>query len=159
VITGKNITATVASGISSLTVKAAVSEKASWKLYFDKACTKEVKGNKLKLKTGVNTSYIKVTAEDKTTKIYKVTITRDKKITKKAEEQYKSHIRLGLIGSGEYAKKVAKIFEQEYDSANVMLQEKGKYYLVTMDFKDKAAAKKACEDMISRQYIVNYYFE
>ncbi len=247
VIKGKNITATVASGISSLTVKAVASEKASWKLYSDKACTKEVKGNKLKLKTGVNTSYIKVTAEDKTTKLYKVTITRGKsssavitkviapvkavikdntitaavtadktsltvnaqvsskaswklyldkackkeivnrkldlkegtntaylkvtaengktskvytlKITKKAADQYKSHIRLGLIGSEEYAKKVAQIFEQEYSTANVKLQKEGKFYLVTMDFKDKAAAKKACEDMISRQYIVNYYFE
>lgn len=159
VIKGKNITATVASGISSLTVKAVASEKASWMLYLDKACTKEVKGNKLKLKTGLNTSYIKVTAEDKSTKIYKMTITRDKKIIKKSAEQYKSHIRLGLIGNEEYAKKVAKIFEQEYSTANVMLKKDGKFYLVTIDFKDKVAAKKACEDMISRQYIVNYYFE
>ncbi len=245
VIKGSNITATVANEISSITVKVKVSDKAAWKLYFDKDLKKEAVNGKLKLTTGVNTSYIKVTAQDKSTKLYKLTITRNKssiseitkvminentvikgstitatvdnektsltvkaqvsnnasyklysdkslkkeisnhklnltegintvylkvtaengkstkvytiKITRKAQD-YKSDIRLGLIGSEKYANIVARIFKQEYDTANVKVTSKGKYYLITMSFKDKAAAKKACKDMIRRQYIVNYYF-
>ncbi|ROR25857.1 cadherin-like protein [Mobilisporobacter senegalensis] len=146
------VTASVLNGVSSITVKAAVSSKATWKLYSDKACKKVVSNNKLKLKVGANTAYLKVTAENGKTKAYTL------KITRKAAE-YETHIKLGVIGKKSYAETVAKIFKQEYDSANVKVQKKGKYYLVTMDFNNKTAAKIACEDMIRRKYIVNYYFE
>lgn len=152
VIQGNKITASVSNGVSSITVKAAVSSKATWKLYSDKACKKVISKSKLKLKVGANTVYLKVTAENGKTKVYTL------KITRKAAE-YETHIKLGVIGKKSYAETVAKIFKQEYDSANVKVQKKGKYYLVTMDFNNKTAAKIACDDMIRRKYIVNYYFE
>ncbi|MDF2845472.1 MAG: Immunoglobulin I-set domain protein [Herbinix sp.] len=152
VIKGSTITATVANEKTSLIVKAQVSNNASYKLYSDKSLKKEISNHKLNLKVGINTIYLKVTAEnEKTTKVYTL------KITRKGQE-YKSNINLGLIGSEKYANIVARIFKQEYDTANVKVTSKGKYYLVTMSFKDRAAAKKACKDMIRRQYIVNYYF-
>jgi hypothetical protein len=77
VIKGSKITATVDNATKNLTVKVTVSDKASWKLYSDKACSKELKNQKLTLKAGANTVYLKTTAEDgKTSKIYTVTITR-----------------------------------------------------------------------------------
>ena len=66
---------------------------------------------------------------------------------------------LGLIGSESYAKQVAKIFAEEYDCKNVTVTPEGKYYRVSLDFIDKAAATKACKDMITRKYIINYYFD
>lgn len=246
VIKGSSITASVSNEISSLTVKAAVSKNAAWKLYTDKTLKKEAANGKLVLKTGVNTSYIKVTAQNKTTKVYKLSITRNKsakavitkvlipekatikgdtitatvakektsltinskvsskatlklysdkalkkelsnskvnlkegantvylkvtaengtsskvytlKITRKGQV-YKSHVSLGLIGSKDYANNVAKIFEQDYKGTNVVVEKKGEYYLVSIDFKDETAAKTACEDMIRRGYIINYYFK
>ena len=246
VIKGSSITASVSNEISSLTVKAAVSKNAAWKLYTDKALKKEAAKGKLVLKTGVNTSYIKVTAQNKTTKVYKLSITRNKsakavitkvlipekaaikgntitaavaketafltinakvsskatlklysdkalkkelpnskvdlkegtntvylkvtaengtsskvytlKITRKVQV-YKSHANLGLIGSKDYANNVAEIFEQDYKGTNVVVEKKGEYYLVSIDFKDETAAKTACEDMIRRGYIINYYFK
>lgn len=153
VIKGNTITAAVADDKTSLTVNTQVSSKASIKLYSDKALKKEIVNRKLSLKEGVNTIYLKVTAENGTSsKVYTL------KITRKASE-YKSHISLGLIGSKDYADKVAEIFKKDYASANVTVKAKGKYYLVTMNFKDKAAAVKACEEMISREYIINYYFD
>ena len=77
-IKGTNITATVANTVSSITVKLTAGDKAVWNLYSDKAATKAVEGKKLILKTGINTAYIKVTAEDGTAKVYKLTITRSK---------------------------------------------------------------------------------
>jgi hypothetical protein len=149
---GTTITATVVNETASVTVKLKVSEKATWKLYSNKACTKEISGNRLSLKEGVNVAYVKVTAEDGTTsKIYTL------KITRKAAE-YKEHIMLGLIGSKAYAEKVAKIFAEEYDCKNVTVTKEGKYYRVAMDFRDKATAIKACEDMIDREYILHYHF-
>jgi hypothetical protein len=75
---GSNITATVSSKVSRINVKLTVSEKAVWELYSDKACTKVVENHRLKLKTGVNKVYIKVTAEDGTAKMYKLTVSRSK---------------------------------------------------------------------------------
>ncbi len=148
----KAVSATVEYKISAFTVKLNVSEGASWKLYSDKTCTKEIADKKLELKVGANTAYIKVTAEDgKSSKVYNVTITR------KAQEYHK-HLMLGLIGSKNYAERVAKIFAEDYDCKNVDITKEGNYYRVTMDFIDKAAAIAACEDMIGREYIVHYYF-
>lgn len=75
---GTKITSTVANKISSVTIKLKVSDKASWELYSDKACTKLLSNHTMKLKTGANKAYIKVTAENGTTKIYTITITRQK---------------------------------------------------------------------------------
>jgi uncharacterized protein (DUF2164 family) len=149
----KTITAAVANEITALTVKAKVSSKAIWKLYSDRKCTKELAKNRLKLGEGTNTAYIKVTAEDgKTSSIYTL------KITRKAV-QYDTHVKLGLIGSRTYAEQVAGIFARDYNAANVSVKPEGRYYRVTMDFVNRTAAKKACEDMIDRVYIIHYYFD
>lgn len=78
VIRGKNITTSVANKVRNITIKAEVSDKAVWELYANKACTKIIAKHKMKLKTGVNKAYIKVTAEDGMIKIYKIIITRHK---------------------------------------------------------------------------------
>lgn len=76
-IKGSKITSTVDNATKSLTVKVTVSDKASWKMYSDKECSKELKDRKLSLKAGTNTVYLKTTAEDgKTSRIYTIIITR-----------------------------------------------------------------------------------
>ena len=70
------ITATVPYKNTSLTIKVKVSPNAVWKLYSDKACTKAVTKNKLKLNVGTNKAYLLVTAEDGTTKKYTLSIIR-----------------------------------------------------------------------------------
>ena len=155
IIKDKTITAIVANEKASLVVKATVSDKAAWKLYSDKACTKELADHKLSLKEGSNTLYLKVIAEDqKTSKVYII------KITRKGADKvlYNAHIKLGLIGSKTYAERIAKVFEQDYDGTSITVKKEGKYYRVYVDFTDKAAATKACKDMANRNYIVNYYF-
>jgi uncharacterized repeat protein (TIGR02543 family) len=153
-IKGKTITATVEYETASLTVKASVSSKATWKLYSDKACTKVIAKNKINLKEGTNTVYLKVTAENGTdSNIYTLKIKR-----KAAPIKYEAHVKLGLIGSKDYAEKVAKLFKQDYAAANVVVAKEGKYYRITMDFTDRETAKKACNDMIKRKYITKYVF-
>jgi hypothetical protein len=152
-IKGAVITATVAYEKTSLTIKALVSSKAAIKVYSDKNLKKEISKGKLNLKVGVNTVYLKVIAENgKSVKVFTLKITRN-------GQEYNSRIRLGVIGSEAYAKHVAQIFEKDYDSANVEVRKSGKYYQVTMEFKDNTEAKKACKDMVRREYIINYYFD
>ncbi|MFA9464134.1 MAG: DUF5018 domain-containing protein, partial [Velocimicrobium sp.] len=75
-IRSKTITATVSNKTNKLILKLTVSKNASWKLYKDKTCKKEVSNHKLKLSVGTNTYYVKVIAEDGTNKIYKLIIKR-----------------------------------------------------------------------------------
>ncbi len=158
VINGTNITASVTSKVSSVTVKVKVSEKAIWKIYSDKARTKIVANNKMKLKTGVNKVYLKVAAENGAIKTYKLTITREKAPVVKNVVVYNAHIKLGLIGSKSYAEKVAQLMEQNYDGVKVEIKAEGNYYRIYADFTDKASGKKTCKDMINKKYIINYYF-
>ncbi len=68
---------TVKQPVSSVTFKLQVDEGAVWKLYSNRACTRELKGGKLALKVGTNQAYIKVTAENgEDTQIYTVIIDR-----------------------------------------------------------------------------------
>lgn len=73
---GKDIKATVSDKTAAVTVKLKVSDKADWQLYSDRSCSKKLDNNKIKLKTGINRAYIKVTAEDGTTKLYCIAITK-----------------------------------------------------------------------------------
>ena len=154
-IKGNNITAFVADERYVLAVKVTTSAKATWKLYSDKNCTKLVNNQQLQLKEGTNFAYLKVTAEDGiTSRVYQLKIT----FKTSPEIQYATHVKLGLIGDKAYAEKVAKIFEQDYECGNVIIKKQGKYYRIYLDFTDKATAKAACQDMITRNYIINYYY-
>jgi hypothetical protein len=62
-ISGTFIRATLPNKTTKVKLNITVSEGATWKLYSDKACTKEITNN-IKLKEGLNKVYIKVTAED-----------------------------------------------------------------------------------------------
>jgi len=79
VISGKKITATVDSSVKKVKLNLTVSKKASWKLYKDSACTKEIEKGYLTLSSGKNKIYVKVIAEDGTIAKYIMVITRVKK--------------------------------------------------------------------------------
>ncbi len=70
------IESVVSNQAESIALKLNVSEKATWKLYKDKACQHEISSKNLGLTVGSNQFYIKVVAEDKTSKIYKMKIKR-----------------------------------------------------------------------------------
>ncbi len=76
VISGTNITATVANSVSSQVINLSVSAKASWKLYLDASCTSEIADKTMGLSVGTNTVYVQVTAENGSIKVYTLTITR-----------------------------------------------------------------------------------
>ncbi len=69
------ITATADNSVTGLTVDVAVSTGASWKLYSDLGCTHEI-SRTMSLNLGLNTSYIKVTAQNGNALIYTLKITR-----------------------------------------------------------------------------------
>jgi hypothetical protein len=76
IISGNEITVTV-TGLKKLTISVAVSAKASWSLYKDARCLKAA-NEPITLKNGENIYYIKVTAEDNTTQVYRFTILKPK---------------------------------------------------------------------------------
>jgi hypothetical protein len=150
-----NITATVEKDTDTITLNVSTSKNATWKLYSDKNCSKELTNRRMKLKEGINTAYLKVTTEDiKLSNVYTIKITREKMPIVK----YNTYVKLGLIGSKTYTDKVAKIFERDYDCKNVIVKKEGRYYRVYIDFTSKTAANAACKDMKVRNYIINYYF-
>ena len=79
-ISGTNITAAVGNSIANVTVNVTVSPDATWALYSNAACTVPITGA-WTLAVGANTAYIKVTAENGTTKVYTLTVTRDAVVT------------------------------------------------------------------------------
>ncbi|OPJ63745.1 choice-of-anchor D domain-containing protein [Clostridium oryzae] len=83
-ISGTKLSAKVKYKTGKIKVEVSVSKKASWKLYKDAACTKEIANKKLNLSVGNNKAYIKVTAEDGvSSKIYSLVVNRKKKTDKK----------------------------------------------------------------------------
>lgn len=76
VIGTSTITASVANAVDSTKIAITTSANSTSKLYSDAACTTEIADGNMPLAVGVNTAYLKVTAQDGTTKIYTITITR-----------------------------------------------------------------------------------
>ncbi|TGE37386.1 6-bladed beta-propeller [Desulfosporosinus fructosivorans] len=79
-ISGAAITATVANGVTSQAIALSVSANASWKLYSDAACLNEIIDKTMVLSVGPNAAYVQVTAENGTTKVYTLTITRQEAV-------------------------------------------------------------------------------
>jgi len=75
-ISGNSITASVATGVTSQAIALTTSPAATWKLFSDAVCTNEITNQTMTLAIGDNTAYIQVTAEDGTTKVYTIVITR-----------------------------------------------------------------------------------
>lgn len=74
-----------------------------------------------------------------------------------ASYTYNTNMRLGAIKNKNYAYKVARIFEQEYDTENVKVTKRGNYYYVYADFQNVDVLQNSCNEMIKRKYIINYY--
>ncbi|MBO9610274.1 MAG: discoidin domain-containing protein, partial [Paenibacillaceae bacterium] len=76
-IAGDTVSASVYSSVSSLPIDATVSEHATWKLFMDAATSNENVSKVMNLQTGVNTAYIRVTAQDGVTShVYSLEVTR-----------------------------------------------------------------------------------
>jgi len=75
-ISGTVITASVPNGTGSLAVNVAVSQGAAWKLYADEGCTQERSDKNMPLAVGANTAWIQVTAENGTSTVYRLNVTR-----------------------------------------------------------------------------------
>ncbi|MHB8131938.1 MAG: cadherin-like beta sandwich domain-containing protein, partial [Mobilitalea sp.] len=83
VIIGNKLSLKVTYKTSNTRINLTVNEDATWALYSDADCKKEIANKNMKLIVGKNKAYIKVTAEDGISfKIYSVTITRNKKVVK-----------------------------------------------------------------------------
>lgn len=77
VIKGTSISATVANNVTTQNIDVAVSEGATWALYSDYYCRKEIYTKQVDLSVGVNTAYIEVISEGwNNHKVYTLTITR-----------------------------------------------------------------------------------
>jgi len=78
---GTKLSLTVKYNTTKTKVNVTISEDATWKLYSDMACKKEITNKYMSLKVGANKAYIKVTAEDgSSAKVYTITVTRSKKV-------------------------------------------------------------------------------
>jgi hypothetical protein len=75
-ISGTSITATVANSVTSQPISFNVSTGASWKMYRDALCQDEMVSRTMTLTEGANTAYVQVTAEDGSTNVYIISITR-----------------------------------------------------------------------------------
>lgn len=76
------VSASVYSDVSSLPIDVAVSEHATWRLYMDAGASNENVSKVMNLQTGLNTAYIKVTAQDGvTSRIYPLKVTREAQST------------------------------------------------------------------------------
>lgn len=77
-ITGELIFATVPNSISSITLDVTTSPNSTWKLFRDHDCTIEISNKRLDINAGNSiAAYIKVTAQDNTTKRYIVVVFRE----------------------------------------------------------------------------------
>jgi len=71
------ITATLEGIVESITIDVTVSADATWKLYSNLGCTSEITSKVMPIALGLNTKYLKVTAQDATTtKVYTVRVTK-----------------------------------------------------------------------------------
>ncbi|NLC90096.1 MAG: hypothetical protein GX681_08570 [Clostridiaceae bacterium] len=75
-ISGTTVSAIVDNSEDSLTVDLIVSDLATWELFSDAACTNKISDKTMALSVGINTAYVKVTAEDGSSKVYILEITR-----------------------------------------------------------------------------------
>jgi hypothetical protein len=79
------------------------------------------------------------------------------KVIKIQEILYKGHLKLGLIGSEKYAKKIAEIIRTTHKGTNVTVKKEGVFYRVRADFTTKQEAEKAAKNMKNKKLIINYY--
>jgi hypothetical protein len=82
----------------------------------------------------------------------------DKVTDTKAEIDYTSFVKLGLIKNKTYAEKVAAMFTKDYENVMTKLVKEGSYYRIYLDFVNKSTAQKICKDMKNKHMIINYYF-
>jgi len=75
-ISGTSIMAMVANSVTSQAISLSVSAGASWKLYSDASCQNEITNKTMTLSDGANMAYVRVNADDGSTKDYTLTITR-----------------------------------------------------------------------------------
>ena len=85
IINGTDISAQVDSQVAEQQIQVEVSEGATWKLYSDASCTEEIVNQKMLLQLGENISYIKVVAEDGTSKVYALKIERKEESQKSSD--------------------------------------------------------------------------
>ncbi len=75
-IDGTSILASVENSVTVQMISLSLSAEANWMLFRDAGCTDEIVDKTMTLVEGANTTYIQVTAEDGSIKIYTLTITR-----------------------------------------------------------------------------------
>ncbi len=76
-ISSTSITVTVVNSVTNQAVNLSVSTGASWKLYSDASYNNEITSKTMMLSDGTNMVYVRVTAEDGSTKDYTLTIIRE----------------------------------------------------------------------------------
>jgi hypothetical protein len=74
---GYTLSANVDNSTTSLAADVSVSDRATWKLYSDSACTSEIADKTMTLSEGLNRAYVKVTSEDgRNSAVYPVLVYR-----------------------------------------------------------------------------------